>query len=368
MKPFLKTRWKKAMSLIRKYIRKIYYFLPRRLPFNYILPCRNAVVEITYRCNLNCQMCSFLREMEFKKDTIPKRIELSAQQFIEVVSAFSDGTNFAFTGGEPFVKKDFIKVVEVAKSKNCQVTIGTNGVLIDQTRAKILINLGVEQVCFSLDGPPDIHDHIRRKKGSFDSLFNNARQLRDMRDTLSSPYPRIMVNAVILPENHMVLPETMRLMKEMGADTASIEAIDGSFERSANRLNHSIDFTANPLTNVPQIPSEKLKKSLEKTFKAAEKLKLPLAVSPRGMTINDLVEYYGHHFIEKNWSCSIPWTTCRISPYGDLYPCLNYSIGNVLDIRPGKLWSSARYFKFREPFKTGYIQPACTGCCKSERR
>jgi radical SAM protein with 4Fe4S-binding SPASM domain len=355
------------MRIVKKVLRQAYYHIPPRLPFDFVLPCRNAVIEITYKCNLDCQMCCFLREIELKKGSIARRKELTAEQFIEVISKFPRRTNFAFTGGEPFVKRNFLEVVRACKARQCGVTIGTNGVLLDEESAKEVIDLGVEQVCFSLDGTPEMHDTIRRKQGAYESLFSNARRLRKLRESRSSVHPRIMANAVILPENHALLPEVMRLMKEMGVDMASIQAVDGSFERSASRLGASVDFGADPMPNVPRIPSEELRKSLEFTFESARKIDLPVVVAARGMTIEDLVEYYQGRFHVNNWRCTLPWSTTRISPYGDLYPCLNYSIGNVLETSPAKLWTSSRYFQFRKPFGRCDITPACAGCCKLER-
>jgi sulfatase maturation enzyme AslB (radical SAM superfamily) len=59
---------------------------------------------------------------------------------------------------------------------------------------------------------------------------------------------------------------------------------------------------------------------------------------------------------------------CRISPYGDMYPCMNYRIGNVCDSSLYSLWTSERYLRFREIFRGGCVRTCYAGCCKLERR
>ncbi|MFQ5691889.1 MAG: SPASM domain-containing protein [Nitrospinota bacterium] len=60
----------------------------------------------------------------------------------------------------------------------------------------------------------------------------------------------------------------------------------------------------------------------------------------------------------------MPWSTTRISPYGDVFPCLNYRIGNVRDHSLLRLWNNRAYQKFRKIFKARELVPSCVGCCK----
>ncbi|MBC8427214.1 MAG: radical SAM protein [Deltaproteobacteria bacterium] len=312
-------------------------------------------------------MCSYLQEIETKKEEIKKRRELTSQEIVEIVNCLPSPSNIAFTGGEPFVKKGFMKVLRACKEKRHKVTVGTNGVLLDDETFDEIIRLGVNNVGLSLDGTKEIHNSIRRRDFAYDGLIKAVKGLREKRDKWNGPIPKILVNMVVLPSNYRVLPEVIRTIKEIGADYASIEAVDGSLERSASRLKAHIHPKMSPLKRVPLIMDSDFRTYLEKGFDVARILSIPLEISPPGMTIEDMVKYYRHEFDMDDWRCDIPWTTCRISPYGDLFPCMNYKIGNVKEQSVYQLWSSEKYHVFRQLFKKDRIQPCCIGCCKLTR-
>ncbi len=376
MKKSFKLQWLKDHKnkafenlafMTRKVLHRIYYNLPKYLNTKHLFPCRNFVFEITYHCNLDCQMCSYLQEIETKKEEIKKRRELTSQEIVEIVNCLPSPSNIAFTGGEPFVKKGFMKVLRACKEKRHKVTVGTNGVLLDDETFDEIIRLGVNNVGLSLDGTKEIHNSIRRRDFAYDGLIKAVKGLREKRDKWNGPIPKILVNMVVLPSNYRVLPEVIRTIKEIGADYASIEAVDGSLERSASRLKAHIHPKMSPLKRVPLIMDSDFRTYLEKGFDVARILSIPLEISPPGMTIEDMVKYYRHEFDMDDWRCDIPWTTCRISPYGDLFPCMNYKIGNVKEQSVYQLWSSEKYHVFRQLFKKDRIQPCCIGCCKLTR-
>jgi radical SAM protein with 4Fe4S-binding SPASM domain len=86
-----------------------------------------------------------------------------------------------------------------------------------------------------------------------------------------------------------------------------------------------------------------------------------------GLSIDEVVRYYQGDFNLKGWNCLLPWHTMRISPYGDVYPCLNVLIGNIKEKKIQSLWNSAPYSSFRQSLKKDRIFPACVGCCKMQR-
>jgi MoaA/NifB/PqqE/SkfB family radical SAM enzyme len=71
-----------------------------------------------------------------------------------------------FSGGEPFLYPHIHEVLESAKGKDFNVTLSTNGTLIDDEAAELLAEIGA-YVVTSIDGPEAYHDMFRGKKGSF---------------------------------------------------------------------------------------------------------------------------------------------------------------------------------------------------------
>ncbi len=67
-------------------------------------------------------------------------------------------TTFGLEDGEPFVTKDWDKIIEACRPKYNHVIISTNGYLFDEKKAKRCTELGVDTINLSLDsGIPELH-------------------------------------------------------------------------------------------------------------------------------------------------------------------------------------------------------------------
>ncbi len=86
-----------------------------------------------------------------------------------VLDQYSDvgGEHLAISGGEPFVRKDILEIVEYASSQPLFVTILSNGTLITDETAKKLSQYNIKEVQISLDGAKtETHDALRGMKGA----------------------------------------------------------------------------------------------------------------------------------------------------------------------------------------------------------
>jgi uncharacterized protein len=93
-----------------------------------------------------------------------------------------------FFGGEPFLCLDLMREVadytlQCAVQKQLDVTLGvtTNGTLLGDDAMAFLIDYGVD-LCISLDGPANIHDHQRvypDGSGTFKDVMGNLNKALD---------------------------------------------------------------------------------------------------------------------------------------------------------------------------------------------
>ena len=136
--------------------------------------------EATRACNLNCVHCGSPSETWIRQE------ELATEELIEAFSQIAkdfDLSNFHhinITGGEPFVRKDLIKILRqmsrVPQYRN--IAIQTNGIYISEN-PEVLEELkqnGVTGLGVSIDGLRETHDSFRRKKGCFDKSMEAARK------------------------------------------------------------------------------------------------------------------------------------------------------------------------------------------------
>jgi MoaA/NifB/PqqE/SkfB family radical SAM enzyme len=82
--------------------------------------------ELTSSCNFSCPMC-YVKEINSKK-------ELSTKAWKDIfIEAVQNGLLYALlTGGEPFIRPDFIELYEYLYDLGVKITIYSNGSLINQ--------------------------------------------------------------------------------------------------------------------------------------------------------------------------------------------------------------------------------------------
>ncbi|MBI5207644.1 MAG: GTP 3',8-cyclase MoaA, partial [Candidatus Firestonebacteria bacterium] len=107
-------------------------------------------ISITDRCNLRCEYCMPLVGIE----QIASSEILNFDEIIKIINfAVKQGINrIKITGGEPFVRKDFLRLMErivhIPGIKDIGIT--TNGILLEEYAEKIY-KLGIRRINISLD-------------------------------------------------------------------------------------------------------------------------------------------------------------------------------------------------------------------------
>jgi MoaA/NifB/PqqE/SkfB family radical SAM enzyme len=97
------------------------------------------------------------------------------------------------SGGEPLAHPNFFSYLSNARSHDINVSISTNGTLIDRGTAKKIVELGVSYVGVSVDGVGAANDAFRGMSGAFRGAVNAIESLAEngcrvgLRVTLASP-------------------------------------------------------------------------------------------------------------------------------------------------------------------------------------
>lgn len=107
-------------------------------------------LAVTDRCNLRCQYCMPARGI----DIVDRKELLSFKEMYRIVRVLSElgVRKVRLTGGEPFVRKDFINLLEsLAYNKNIEeINITTNGALISNYIGR-LEDLNIKTINLSID-------------------------------------------------------------------------------------------------------------------------------------------------------------------------------------------------------------------------
>jgi len=138
---------------------------------------------ITSRCNLRCKTCNIWKtpSKNFNKELTTKEVK---KTFKNLPSNFSWLT---ISGGEPFLRKDFVDIIKIAKEEIPSlnlVKINTNGILKKEiiSSFKQMAQLGIPNLylSFSIDGPKEVHDKVRGVKGSFEKTWSTYTKVKKL--------------------------------------------------------------------------------------------------------------------------------------------------------------------------------------------
>jgi MoaA/NifB/PqqE/SkfB family radical SAM enzyme len=124
-----------------------------------------------------------------------------------------------FSGGEPLMHSDLFRLSDMLRSRNIRVTLLSTGLLLKR-HAEQIVNR-IDDVIVSLDGPPHIHDQIRRVPGAFLQLENGVRAIHKL-----NPAFRMSARCTIQRLNYAWPSETARVAKSLGLSSISFLAAD----------------------------------------------------------------------------------------------------------------------------------------------
>jgi mycofactocin radical SAM maturase len=277
----------------------------------------NVTWEVTYACNLSCIHCL--------SDSGPKRTgELTTEQALQVIDQMSANKVFQFNigGGEPFMRPDFLDLMDHAHEKGMVTCISTNGTLIDEAIAKRLDHPLV-YIQVSLDGASDTSNDAIRGRGSFGKVMNALEHLRKRNIEVS-------INCVLTRRSHPELDKLVELAASYGAKLrVSRFRPSGRGKQSWSELNVEREQMAD----------------------FSQWLSRHLAVSTGDSFFSVTTEERRSLGLNMCGACKL---TCCLSPQGEIYPCAflqepEFCAGKLPEENFGHIWKTSSVFaSFRQ--------------------
>ncbi len=245
----------------------------------------NAMIELTYKCNVDCVHC-YCQHLDEPKT----RPELTTKEWKSVLDQMADlGVLFlTITGGEILVRKDFWEIANHAKKLKFALCLYTNGTLIDEENANKLAELGPYMIEISvLHSDPVKHDLLAQKKGSFERIMQGVKRLKERN-------LRFLFKTTLLKGNINQTKEMTTLGKKVGA-------VEFEFGTDMSPKN---DANWNPL---------KFEPSKEEMFDYLVG-KEPLEW--------DVLPDLSQEELQAKGSCGAAQNGLALNPYGDILPCI----------------------------------------------
>jgi MoaA/NifB/PqqE/SkfB family radical SAM enzyme len=187
---------------------------------------------INQKCNYKCKQCECWRLKEY--------VEISIEQWKSALSSIRDFVGrytIQFCGGEPFIKKGFLELLEHCRSNDIDFGVITNGSafsnlkVVDRLAASRPLNVDI-----SVDGAtPEIHDTLRGVDGSLRVIEEGIRSLRAAQEAIGVRFP-IRLKPTINAHNFRSIPGLVRWATEVGASTIDFQPIREWSEESRGEL------------------------------------------------------------------------------------------------------------------------------------
>jgi radical SAM protein with 4Fe4S-binding SPASM domain len=335
---------------------------------------------LTYRCNLRCKMCGQWGQKGSSHAYPPE--ELRKQLSIDDIRKLLDDVAefrpvITLFGGEPLIYEELPEVIRMIKERGMRCNVITNGVLLAKKAASIM-DAGIDEIIFSLDGPRDIHDEIRGAAKTYDRAMAGFKKIAGLKKERNTSRPLVNISSTIFEVNYTRLDEIVRSAEEMSASSITFHHLiflsseiysrhDGIFQNYFSCSSH--DWEGFIREHTPDIIPEKLIQMLKKI--GSLKTDVDVSVYPN-LRDSEIIKYYtSFDFLPESYKnrCISPWMVAYVFPDGSVRPCqsLNYSIGNIRDASFKQLWNCDSASIFRKTLKKDKHFPVCTRCTEFYR-
>jgi MoaA/NifB/PqqE/SkfB family radical SAM enzyme len=270
------------------------------------------------QCNCRCVMCEIWRIREAK--------EITPEVLAQHLSSFRQlGVRwFVFSGGEPQLNERWTCLAQMLRSTGSRVSLLTAGLLL-KSQAQSIAD-GIDDVIVSLDGPPAVHNRIRRIPGAFEQLAEGVKALRHLR-----PEMPVRARCTVQKANHHSLRAVVASAKQIGLNSVSFLAAD----LTSAAFNRSEGWTPDRVDRVALVPAEVDALQAEVEFLLKEHgadLASGFVVESADRLLR-IVRHFRAHLGETNNvapRCNAPWVSAVIEASGDVRPCFFHRVlGNI---------------------------------------
>jgi MoaA/NifB/PqqE/SkfB family radical SAM enzyme len=369
--PLARHAW--ARYRRRKYERRIQRFLDEKSGRSDRLPM-GAVYEATMRCNLECEFC-------YVGDLLNIEGEWRQELTLEALDrAFPERSGFqiSLTGGEIFMRKDIMSVLELFKTKGYACGyLTTNGTIITEERAEALADLAaagfLKHISVSIDGPGELHDVARGVKGTFQRTTTGLRRLQEAAKRKQAPL-RVSINTTVAHETLDALDQMVDVAEELGVDAIGLNHLMFSTPQEVDETVRLIDPSgtldrsaiATFVTADPGLDLARVRTQVQALEEKCRQKNVLFDFRPKVHA--QLMENYYTPGAKLAGRCLYPFLHARISFSGKMYFCpfIRVEVGDLTTSSLEEIWNNETYVRMRKALVDNGLFPVCRRCCKVE--
>jgi sulfatase maturation enzyme AslB (radical SAM superfamily) len=264
------------------------------------------------------------------------------------------------TGGEPFLYKPLVPLVNYMKEKSLTVQIVTNGMGLENN-AQTIVDNEWDMICVSLDGPREIHDRCRGVQGAYDTAVKGISTIQKVKMQQKKKKPLIFVLTTISQNNQDTLLETIKEAEELGPDGMVVyyswfttEWIGQKHTKIANEKLGITPFAWKGYVRDTSILNiDKIIEQVQ-TIKS-QKHKTKILFVPE-LSAEEIRTYYLHpEELFGFKKCISPWFELNVMPNGDTVTCRDFPdfvTGNINNSTIEEIYNNESNRKFRRALRS----------------
>lgn len=299
------------------------------------------------RCNCRCLMCDIWKGTSSHSLSMPV-----FERLLDDFQALSVKW-VVLSGGEPLMHPRLFEFCARLREQRIRVTLLSTGLLFERNATSIVET--IDDAIVSLDGPPEIHDKIRRVTGAFASLERGVQAIHEL-----EPEFRISARTTIQRQNFAFLNQTARTAKGLGLSGISFLAADvtsTAFNRADGwntERQSEVILTADELPHLELEIENLISEWCNSSF-----------VSESPEKLRRLVIHFKAQLGQAPWvapMCNAPWVSTVIEADGTIRPCFFHrSVGRLNGGGLLKILNGPEAIDFRSNLRVSE-NPTCRRC------
>jgi len=288
------------------------------------------------QCNCRCMMCDIWRIREAKQ-LEPADLQPHIKSFREL------GVRWVvFSGGEPQLNEKWSWLAQMVRSTGSRVTLLTAGLLL-KSQAPLIAEC-IDDVIVSLDGPPAVHNTIRRVANAFEQMSAGVKAIREIR-----PDMEVRARCTVQKANRHALRAVVASAREIGLNSISFLAAD----LTSRAFNRPEGWTPDRGDRVALIPEEidELENEIEDLIDDERSRPDRGFVVERPEKLRKIIQHFRAHIGQAHQvgpRCNAPWVSAVIEASGDVRPCFFHPVvGNIHKRQLQEIINSPQALQFR---------------------
>lgn len=309
---------------------------------------RKLAIILTTRCNLKCIMCpcTHFHQTHKIENTIPFDAIKQIYKFFPYIEWID------WQGGEVFLVDYFKELfIEASKFPRILQDIITNGLLIDEEWAEILVQSNV-LLTYSIDAvTKNKYEYIRRG-ARFENLLKSIETINRNKQKYNSKI-KLLLNAVVMKCNYRELDLFPEFCKKYAFSHLRFDY-----------LRHDVACEEDIFTNPQDSTIRYIKDKLSEIELKCKEFGIYFTHSLDSLLSreNDKQDRNPIPFIPK---CKAPWRKLTIEDSGGVrIDCkCPYTVGNIIESPIEEIWNSEMIQRYRSAIIAGQVQNLCSEVC-----